>query len=195
MRNEGPPLEQLTHRLAECPGEFLLPPRRGAEGIVDVPALVGDHFRALGVPAPTPAELAALGEGGGAHAVNRLRLMAVATWILRDDWFLARPDLARATFVFFATGFEQLAPVLPADKAVADPDRREELVRHCLAALNLRPSGETVAQATDRRTTLDSLERARVTKKTREAEARAREVREMMARRAAEEAAAKVSRE
>ena len=47
----------------------------------------------------------------------------------------------------------------------------------------------------DRLTALDSVERAKVLRKIRVAEDRANEVRAMMARRAAEEAAAKVSRE
>jgi hypothetical protein len=43
--------------------------------------------------------------------------------------------------------------------------------------------------------TLDSVERKRVVEKTREAEARARQIREAMARRAAQEAAARYSPE
>jgi hypothetical protein len=78
---------------------------------------------------------------------------------------------------------------------VGDPDRREELVRVCLAELGLRPRGETVAQAMDRLNTLDSVERKRVVDQTREAEARARQIREAMARRAAQEAAARYSPE
>ena len=55
--------------------------------------------------------------------------------------------------------------------------------------------GESAAQAKDRLTALDSLERVKVLRDTLEAEARANEVRKMMAKRAAEEAAAKETRE
>lgn len=63
------------------------------------------------------------------------------------------------------------------------------------AALELRFLGEAAQEADDRLAQLDSLEQQRLLKSAAEKEKRAREVREMMARRAAEEAAAKVSRE
>jgi hypothetical protein len=197
MTEEGPQLESLTHRLAECPPEFLLAPRVGGReaGTIDVLALVCDHFRAL--QAPVPGATAASLIGGSAPAVvpNRLRLTAVAAWLLRDPWFLARKDLADRTWELFATTLAEPAALLKAESTVLDPDRREELVRLCLRQLKLRPKGETIAQATDRLTALDSAEREKVIRKTRDAEARAREVREQMAKRAAEEAAAKTTRE
>jgi hypothetical protein len=64
-----------------------------------------------------------------------------------------------------------------------------------LRALDLRPAGESVVQAQDRLTTLDSVERVRVIKEARAAEERARKIREEMARKAAEEAAAAYGRE
>ncbi|OOK67654.1 hypothetical protein BZL30_7641 [Mycobacterium kansasii] len=57
------------------------------------------------------------------------------------------------------------------------------------------PAGETVEQAADRLSTLDSATRARVEAEARAAEARAKEVRAALARKRAEEAAARASRE
>src|SRR2546430_13077460 len=90
---EGPMLESLTHRLAECPPEFLLAPRIGNEGMIDIPALVADHFRALDRRAPGAADLAPL-VSSDATAPIRLRLIAIATWLLHDPWSLATSDLA-----------------------------------------------------------------------------------------------------
>ena len=70
-----------------------------------------------------------------------------------------------------------------------------ELVRRAFAALGLRLPGESAGEAEDRLAQVDSVERQRLLRAAAEKEKRAREVREMMARRAAEEAAAKVSRE
>ena len=42
MRSEGPPLDRLTHRLSECPGEFLLEPKIGLKGEVRVDAVIYD---------------------------------------------------------------------------------------------------------------------------------------------------------
>ena len=186
MELEGPMLESLTHRLAECPPEFLLAPRIGNEGIIDIPALVADHFRALERRAPGAADLAPLITSG---ATACLRLIAIATWLLHDPWFLAKPDLAAKTWQLFSKGLNDLATVVRPEAVVTDPDRREEFVRLCLKHLGLRPKGETLAQAADRLTTLDSVERDGVIRKTREAEARARAIREKMAEEAAKAAA------
>jgi hypothetical protein len=196
MTHEGPQLESLTHRLAECPPEFLLPPRTNGPGQLDVPALVADHFRAIDRAAPPYEHLAPfINVKPDQAAINRLRLVAIATWLLRDAWFLARPDLAAKTWELFVTGLDDLAKAVRPDQVVSDPDRREEFTRLCLARLDLRPQGESIAQAADRLTTLDSSERERVIRQTREAESRAREIRERLAREAAEAAAQRYSPE
>jgi hypothetical protein len=186
MSQPGPQLDRLLRRLADCPPDFLLPP-----GELDLTALACDHLRALGRPIP-PADrrrdLASAGESN--------RLIPIVLWLLRDEWFLARTDLAEATWqMLLSAWLGRLAALVSADAAINDPDRREELARLCLAELGLRPDGESVAQAADRRTTLDSVERDRVIRATRTAEARAREIREAMARKRAEEAAARYSPE
>jgi hypothetical protein len=174
--------------MAECPPEFLLAPRIGNQGVIDVPALVADHFRALDRRAPRAADLAPL-VTTDATAPTRLRLVAVAAWLLHDPWFLAKPDLAAKTWQLFSKGLNDLATVVRPEAVVTDPDRREEFVRLCLKHLGLRPRGETLAQAADRLTTLDSVERDGVIRRTREAEARARAIREKMAEEAARAAA------
>jgi hypothetical protein len=63
------------------------------------------------------------------------------------------------------------------------------LVRRLLHELDLRPAGETAAQAADRLQTLDSAERERVLREAAKAERRAQAVRDAMARAAAQDAA------
>jgi hypothetical protein len=92
-------------------------------------------------------------------------------------------------------GGNELALHVAADKFVANVERREELARFCLARLGFRPAGETRAQAEDRLSSLSAAERARVLQASRQAEARARAVREALARKAAEESADKYTRE
>jgi hypothetical protein len=176
-----------VHRLADCPADFLLPPDE-----LDLVALACDHFRALGLAIPSPDERRFL----AALPSESQRLVPIVLWLLRDDWFIARPELAEATWTFLRSdSLMRLAKLVPPDAMVNDPDRREELVRLCLKGLALVPAGESAAQAADRLTTLDSVERERVIRKTRKKEARAREIREAMARRRAEEAAARYSPE
>ena len=195
MNDEGPELETLTHRLAECPPEFLLEPRQDKSGVIEVAAIVADYFRRV------------LGDGlsddtwhcaGAVHGFARSRqnLVAIVAWLLEDAWFLDRPQLAPGICrLMQGDRLGRLSEMVPPETIVADPDRREELVRVCLHALGLRPRGESVAQATDRLTTLDTVERERVVRSTRAAEARARRIREEMAKKAAQEAAARYSPE
>lgn len=187
MSPTGPQLDGLLHRLADCPPDFLLVP-----GEIDIVALACDHFRALGVPIPSQQERRSLAK----LPSDAQRLVPVVLWLLRDPWFVARPQLAEATWKLLKSeSLTMLAQLVRPDGIIQDSDRREELVRLCLKGLGLAPEGESAAQAADRLTTLDSVERERVIRQTRQAETRAREIREAMARKRAEEAAARYSRE
>jgi hypothetical protein len=194
VHEEGPLLEALTRRLAECPAEFLAEPLIGTAGSVHVAAVVSDLLRDLGGP-PLTAEGAQAYQTADRRQRNRLRVVLVASWLLHDPWFRSRQRFDAAARSFLALGLTDLAKLIEAPQLVADPDRREELARLCLQALGLRPAGETVEQAQDRLTTLSSAERQRVIREAQAAERRAREVREAMARRAAAEAAARYSPE
>ncbi len=189
MTTPGPRIETLTHRLAECPPEFLLPPDQ-----IDVIALVCDLFRALGTD-PPPNARDMLRPNATQTSINRLRIISITTWMLFDEWFMSHPEHVPRMWDILGHGLDRLAIVVSAENLLKDPDRREELARLCLAHLGLRPEGETEAQAADRLNTLDSVERQRVVSQTREAEARARKIREQMAKQAAEAAATRYSRE
>jgi hypothetical protein len=195
MKDDGPLLEALTHRLAECPPEFLLNTGPSDPRAIDVVAVVADHFRALGSWMPPMHELRPLVQITTADAVNRLRIIAVTTWLLHDEWFLARPQLAAAMWSVLSRDLTYMAGLVKAEDVIRDPDRREELVRVVLMCLKLRPRGETDQQAIDRFNTLDSAERLKVVRETRDAEERARKIRERMAAEAAKAAAARYSPE
>jgi len=195
---EGPLLETLTRRLAECPADFLAEPSdRTSKGAVYVAAVVYDLIRELGGAPLTEEELKVF-EFSTRHpkeSRQRARVKLVACWLLYDNWFRYHGRFAHAAYKFLANKLNDVGTMVPASAFVSDPDRREELARLCLKALGLRPAGETEAQAEDRLTTLDSVERVRVVHEAREAEARAQRIREEMARKAAEEAASVYGRE
>ena len=208
MTTEGPPLESLTHRLAETPADFLAEPRIGAAGSVNVAAVVFDTLRDLG-GAPVPQELLAAFQPVNAKKNrNRLSAVLIACWLLHDPWFIAQAAgttrsegsqsataLTERAYQLLVNGLSDLTALVQAPRLVSDPDRREELARLSLKALGLRPAGESDAQAADRLTTLSSSERQTVVKAAQAAEARARAIRAEIARKAAEEAADKATRE
>ena len=191
MNREGPLLETLTRRLAECPPEFLASPRLGAVGKIVVPAVVADLVREMGAAAPGPDTFKPKNPW---HQRHRLSMILVASWLLHDPWF-RQPALAEPTLALLSTGLQSLADATTPAAFVSDPDRREELARLCLKALGLRPAGETMAQAEDRLATLNSVERESVRKATAAAEQRAQAIREAMARKAEDEANLKAMRE
>ena len=195
MNDEGPLLESLAHRLSECPPEFLADPTGSSAESINVAAIICDHFRAIGEPPPKYDSLKPFAATRDAASANRLKVISVAVWLLHDPQLRRLPNIGDRTLALLSEGLDSLSAVVRVETLVSDPDRREELVRICLNHLGLRPRGETPAQATDRLAALNSVERQKILRDTSAAEARARTVREMMAKRAAEEAAAKVSRE
>ena len=190
MNEEGPLLESLTRRMAECPPEFLAEPRRNdGPGVIHVGAVVSDLLRALG-GAPLNKQQAVTFQYVSVNvptSANRVRLILLACWLLHDEWF-RRNRRNEGVYELLDKSLNEVATLVNAQSFISDPDRREELARLCLKELNLRPAGETLPQARDRLSTLDSVERARVIREAQVAEARAREIREAMAKKAAEEA-------
>lgn len=192
MQHPGPPLETLLRRLADTPPDFLDEPKTATSGQVRVAAVVND----LLARGPGRAGLQELQRFEGRTAdAPRLRLALVMAWLLADEAFrldtFARPDVLR----LLDETASELASQASATKYLQDPDRREELVRVVLARLDMRPQGETIEQATDRLSALSATERRRLLQASRAAEARAREIREALVRKAAEESADKWTRE
>ena len=196
LSTNGPPLALLLRRLAECPSDFLSVPVQNGSGEIHVAAIAGDVLRDLG-GAPAPDELGAW-SAEGETSPEQLRLVCVACWLLHDDWFQAHRDenLARAAQSWLASDLGDLSLLVETRQWLNDADRREELARRALTALQILPHGETHNQAADRLKTLDSVERQRMILETRRAQERARHIRQEMARKKAEaDAAARYGRE
>jgi hypothetical protein len=191
--NEAPSVAALVRRLAETPADFLRMPREGKSGGVYVDAVVADLMEDFGW-VPADPDLASF-TSTAASEKRRLRLTLIASWLLHDPWFLQQKMLAHPAYLFLRDGLRELASLVDPEKFVADPDRREELVRSCIAALGLVPEGETEQQAQDRLSSLSTAQRVELIAQTAKAEKRRREIQEAMRKKAAEEAAAAYGRE
>jgi len=192
MNSYGPSLQLLLQRIAECPADFLEEPCIGSKGRLAVAALVNDCLRRHGY-CISVVDLQAL----QSKSANRkqLQLAALCAWLLGENWFHSANIEANALFELFNHGLTELAKFSDVDKCVHDAERREEFARFILARLDYRPAGETLAQASDRLSALSSVERQRLLRESQVAEKRAREIREALARKAAEESADKWTRE
>lgn len=213
MRDEGPSLEQLLRRLSDAPAEFYdaasyasvtaveadAPARGGKRkktsaaapgAAIDPTPLVCDLLRDVDPAAPPELDAAFLTALRGVS--TELGRIAIVVWLLRDEWFLERPNLAPGMRrLVLDRALLNLTEYVRPESWALEPDRREELARVCMRSLGLRPRGETVAAAADRLNALDTIERTRVLRATAAAERRAREVREAMARQAALDAASR----
>ncbi len=193
---QGPLIESLLRHLINCPDDFLAAPRLGSQGVVEVAAVVSDLLRELGGEALNPEQASRFGGTFSAQQQNRLQVILIGCWLLHEPWFRQRANLARPARAWLTKGLDGLSEMVSAKKLISDPDRREELVRLCLNALALCPAGETEAQAQDRLSTLDSVERQRVMRASAAAEQkRQREIRERLEREEAERAVPKYTRE
>ena len=189
---EGPPLEHLTQRLQACPDVFLSDEvEPGAIAADLIRQLAGADLRFAG----DPLRRVDVQPFTGGRSDRAIRVMLVTCWILADEAFAHQPDLVAPAMQLLTSDLDALATVISAEDCISDAGRREELVRFTLAALGLRPKGETEAQAADRLATLDSAARLAVVREAQVAEERARRIREAIARKAAAEAAAKAPRE
>lgn len=196
FEHEGPQLEILLQRLAETPPAFLEEPRMGNRGKVNAGAVLSDLLVSIGGAPLTIREAGEFSQPGDLGERNRLRLVLLVAWLFHDDWFQGRTIRAGTVREWVGSkGFEALASLVKVQEVISDPDRREEFSRRALRALNMRPAGETPAQAEDRLTTLDSLVQKQVLEATRAAERRAQEVREAMRQKEAQRSVPKYSRE
>ena len=207
MTAAGPLLEHLTRRLAETPPDMLAAPAVGDTAGVEVGAVVGDVLRTLGLLNPQTKWLESLHPAkADKKELNALRVMLIASWLLADSWFRGKANPAAAQNWLYGNSITEMAALANAEAFVKDDERREELARLCLKALEFTLQGESEAQAQDRLESISSMERKRMIEASRHVqeearkrraieEERARTVREEMERKAAEEAAAKGTRE
>lgn len=192
MRQDGPPLEQLLRRLAATPAAFLGEPRVRTGGHVVVEAVVFDTINDLG-HRMTADELDHFARRDPRER-NWLRVVLIASWLVHEEPF-RQAQVGQRVLHWLTRDTRELSEVVVAGQFVSDPDRREELARRLLAALDWIPAGETAPQAADRLTTVDSVERARVLADTAVKRHRAQQVRKKMEEERAREAAARYSRE
>ncbi len=193
-RRNGPPLQVLLRRLSETPQEFLDEPMIGGNGRVVVGALVNDLMSHLGVPVDMTT-LSPYKSSDQKKDRNWFALVMIAVWVLHDESLQNVGIDQNDVKLVLNIAMRELSNISGAHSFVDDPDRREELARTLLSRLALWPEGESSTQAADRLTAISSLERDRLLAASRKAEKRAREVREALARKAAQESADKWTRE
>lgn len=125
-------------------------------------------------------------------------------WVLLSAHLLWHPELrspdrrrpeAASLVELWTEELRKLSQAAPWESIDDDLERREELIRRVFRACSWPIPGESPAESEDRLVQLDSVERARLVKEASEREKRRRALAEELARKAAEEAAARYSPE
>lgn len=207
MKNPGPPIEALIDRLISIPEDFIT----GTSGInnsgteISLPALVNDLLIDNGgIPLNDVETMKLLSEKKSGKAVSKTSqknnypaLAAILCYIYEDRFFTEKKNSAESIKKFLLSDelHELSNAVESAEEFINDPDRREEICRRALDALNYCPHGENEKNSADRLLTLDSVERKKILIKTIEAQKRAKDIHDAMMQKEAEEAASKMSRE
>lgn len=192
MEKIGPSLELLLRRIAETPDYFLKDLKKDDSPISQAIVLIVELYLKFGLDASSSViqELESK-----LNNVNHRVLAMICVWLLNDESLSdIQFDDDQANNLLIKT-LGTLANLSSPQKFINDQERREEFVRLVLGRLNYRPKGETKNQAMDRLSSLSIVERKRLIKESKEAEKRAREIREALAKKAAEESADKWTRE
>ncbi|WP_156756233.1 hypothetical protein [Actinokineospora pegani] len=177
----APSVADLTRRLADTPPAFL------DETTAYPPAVVSDVLTTLGGAPLTPGQATVFEQG----TPNWQRLVLVTCWLAAA--LPSNPEVPASLHSLLVAHLAELADLIDATRFTDDPDRREELARLLLHAVEALPAGETRAQAEDRFSTVDSVRRRRLVAEAEAAEARAAAIRKAMADKRAKEAAARYS--
>jgi hypothetical protein len=182
--------------IEEMPEAFRAEPVGVPGGRIPIQAVAADLYETYYGEPPDEAFLGAFRcPNPDTRQRNRLRWVLACCHLLWHPALRSRPLHAGSLRGLLLQEMTSLAEVVSVESLRAEELRREELIRRTLRAFGVLLPGETPKEAEDRLTQLDSIEHRRLIRDAADRERRAREVREMMARRAAEEAAAKVSRE
>jgi hypothetical protein len=202
MKRPGPPLEEFIDHLILIPDDFMVKNDKSDNGMNtnNIAAIANDLLFDLGgspfsddeISKHFPDKINLKSEN-----YNYLRLVSVLCYLYEYNYFIENKSGAEQvkSFLISEKLKELSKAVKSADEFITDPERREEICRVALNVMDYYPEGENEKNAMDRLSTLDSVERKKILAKTGAAQQRARELKEAMRRKEAEEAASKMSRE
>ena len=120
--------------------------------------------------------------------------IAIYAWALQFEGF-KNTGIEKKMILSLMPKLTKLNRIVKARNFIDDVERREELSRLLIKSFNMLPEGESKAKASDRLTTLDSVERQKMIEQTRKAQERARKIKEELERKERERMASQMMRE
>lgn len=192
-------INDLNSYLADCPDVFLRAPmllkNNEIDGEVSVGAVISDLLGIISGDFLNIEEVRKFYRVHNTKELNHYKLILIAARLLSHDVFVQAEVTKSEVMHLLENTIKKPAMLVDAEDFILDEERREELIRHCLNAFDILPESENKARAYDRLKAIDSVERDKVMHEAQKAHQRAKELREAMARKRAQEAASKMSRE
>jgi hypothetical protein len=194
---EGPPLSAVMARIAETTAPFMREPAgKEKSKPASISAVVSDLIFECGGTLLSAEDMSLFRKKEPAVTGNYLRVVMILCSVYAAPIFREHNIPPEKIMEFLTSDIlKERCAIVNAEQFITDPERREELARLSLSAAGLLPEGENSVKALDRLNTIDSIKRREVIEKSKEAQRRAREISEAIARKEAEEAASKMTRE
>lgn len=186
---------ELVAHLRKCPDNFLRPSSFVSSEGIDSIALICDAYRITSniflrneFNLPAHAYLKSIEENHW-HAIH------ISVWLLHHQNFVNNPLIDDKLFSFWFEELEEVSAYVQAKDWVGDDERAEEMVRLFLNWCEIIPDKESYDEATDKLSSISSVERHKVLKKSYEAHERIMNIQREMAEQKAREAANTYGRE
>ncbi len=150
MKSEGPALNHLLLRLRNISSEVF-------SSEADAMAICCDFLRDVHQDQSLHS---VINWDGWSKNKNKSQIILLAIWLYLDEG-LRQLNFSKV-LQFFEEGLKEYSLLVNVEQIMEEAERSEEFVRRCLRVLELRPKGESQAQAEDRFQTLDSIEAERL---------------------------------
>lgn len=186
--------ELVTH-LKKCPDSFLKPSALFEEEGLNSRALISDTYRIVSnnflqknfnLPASTILKTV---------TYNHWRAIHISTWLLYHQDFVNNPLIENKLSNFWFEELGKAAVYVKFNDWISDDERAEEMVRLLLNCCEILPKDENENEATDKLSSISSVDRHKVLKESYEAHERIMRIKREMAEEKAREAANTYGRE
>jgi len=186
---------ELATHLRKCPDTFLQSSDFFSKEGLNSIALINDTYRMISndflgndFEIPSQFDVKYIND-------NHWRAIHISTWLLSDQNFINNPEIKDKLYNFWFEELRLASEYVKFIEWINDEERAEEMVRLLLHCCGIIPHGENQDEATDKLSSLSSVDRHKVLKQSYEAHERIMNIRREMEEKKAREAANVYGRE
>lgn len=186
---------ELVTYLRKCPDIFLKSSFFITEKGINSSALICDTYRVVSndflnndFKLPNDVVLKGIDD-------NHWKAIHISIWLLNNNCFINNPNIVEKLSVFWFEELKNTAKYVNFKKWINDEERSEEMVRLLLKCCEVLPNNESLEEAADKLSSLNSVDRHKVLENSYNAHERVMKIKKEMAEKKAREAANAYGRE